>query len=96
MIPSRGFELRKAQTAAPRAAIRVVIIRAAVIREVRAAAIPEVAIRAVVIPEVAIRAVVIPVAGTRAVAVGEGIPQGADPTAKILTRTLKRTPKCSR
>ena len=86
MIPGRKFELRKAQTAAPRAAIRAVITRAAVIREVQAAAIPEVVIRAVVIP----------VAETRAVAVGEGIPQGADPTAKILTRTLKRTPKCSR
>jgi hypothetical protein len=85
MIPSKGFELRKAQTAAPRAAIRAVIIRAAVIREVRAAAIPEVAIRAVVIP----------VAGTRAVPVGEGIPQGAgDPTegSKTPARTLKQTP----
>jgi hypothetical protein len=85
MIPSREFELRKAQTAAPRAAIQAVIIRVAVIREARAAAILEVAILAVVIP----------VAETRAVAVGEGIPQGADSTAKILTRTLKPTPKFS-
>jgi len=89
MIPSREFDLRKAQAAVPLAAIRAAIIRVAVIREVRVAVIREVRVAGT--PEV--RAVVILGAATREGAVGEVIPQGDNKTP---ARTLKTTPKCSR
>jgi hypothetical protein len=97
MIPSREFDLRKAQAAVPLAAIRAAIIRVAVIREVRVAVIREVRVagtpevRVAGTPEV--RAVVILGAATREGAVGEVIPQGDNKTP---ARTLKTTPKCSR
>jgi hypothetical protein len=80
MIPSREFELRKAQAAALLAALP-------------AAVIPAAAIRGVVIPGAATRAVVTPGAATRAGVVGEVIPQGDNKTP---ARTLKTTPECSR
>ena len=84
MIPSRGFELPKAQTAAPREAIRATEIQGAATRAV--------------IPE-ATPAAVILVVDSPAVAVEEVIPQEVgDLTAgnKTAARTLRPTPKCSR
>ena len=99
MIPSREFELRKAQTAAPRAAIQAEL-REAALREaaLREAAIQEEAIREEVIPAEVIPAEVIPAevirgAATRAEPVAEGTPRADNKTP---ARTSKTTKKCSR